>query len=185
MTSTGRQISEDAGVPSLPDMALGLSRVVRFGGQGRQFFSVAQHTLWLDDLAVREKANEEVRLALLLHDGHEALVGDIPSPFKMLDQKKLAHKLDERIFDVFFARHGGYDHYSDKSAQWPVCDAVKMFDWRGLLTEYAVIGPAHKWYLEDPKQEDRRFLEEWISRHARSTSEHYQQEWIKRVVALM
>jgi 5'-deoxynucleotidase YfbR-like HD superfamily hydrolase len=72
----------------LSDIAHGLARVARWNGQtmGSHAFSVAQHTLIVDDIAVLMKpemsANE--RLATLLHDAPEYVIGDMISPFKAL-----------------------------------------------------------------------------------------------------
>ena len=55
----------------IEDVARGLSLINRFGGQSRRAFSVAQHSL-----VVAELAKPHLRLAALLHDAHEALIGD-------------------------------------------------------------------------------------------------------------
>lgn len=70
----------------IEDIAHGLARVARWNGQttGRHAFSVAQHTLLVD--AIAEKTAPEIgasgRLALLLHDAPEYVIGDMISPFK-------------------------------------------------------------------------------------------------------
>jgi hypothetical protein len=185
-TFSGRHISIEKGVPSLPDMALGLSRVVRFAGQGKRFFSVAAHTLWIDDLMQKRHEPEENRLAWMLHDAHESVVSDIPTVFKTLDQKKVGYELDRRIFDTFFARFGGYDAFCDPDVR----DAVKHYDRLALVTEYEVIGPGHKSYLEAPAQEHVVFLTEWLRQAdrkwvANGHSAGIQEEYLRRVLALM
>lgn len=59
----------------LGDLARGLSQLRRFGGQSRRGFSVGQHSL-----VVAELAHPAVRLAALLHDAHEAYLGDWTGP---------------------------------------------------------------------------------------------------------
>lgn len=70
----------------IDDIAHGLARVARWNGQtiGDHAFSVAQHSLLVDDICLHLKPNFERkwRLAALLHDGAEYVVGDMISPFK-------------------------------------------------------------------------------------------------------
>ncbi|HVV41728.1 MAG TPA: HD family hydrolase [Nitrobacter sp.] len=70
----------------IADIAHGLARVARWNGQthGAHIFSVAQHTL-LVEAVMREhtpRADARVRLAALLHDAPEYVIGDMISPFK-------------------------------------------------------------------------------------------------------
>ncbi len=70
----------------LSDIAHGLARVARWNGQthGAHIFSVAQHTL-LVEAVLREQAprvDHRIRLATLLHDAPEFVVGDMIAPFK-------------------------------------------------------------------------------------------------------
>ena len=70
----------------IADIAHGLARVARWNGQteGANIFSVAQHTL-LVEAVIREqapRADVRVRLAALLHDAPEYVIGDMISPFK-------------------------------------------------------------------------------------------------------
>lgn len=67
------------------DIAHGLARVARWNGQtsGSHIFSVAQHTLLVDALARRMNAlDARARLAIMLHDGPEYVIGDMITPFK-------------------------------------------------------------------------------------------------------
>ncbi len=70
----------------IEDIAHGLARVARWNGQttGAHIFSVAQHTLLVDVVARARTASldERVRLAILLHDAPEYVIGDMISPFK-------------------------------------------------------------------------------------------------------
>ena len=70
----------------IADIAHGLARVARWNGQtsGAHIFSVAQHTL-LVEAVMREQAprvDARLRLAALLHDAPEYVIGDMISPFK-------------------------------------------------------------------------------------------------------
>ena len=68
------------------DIAHGLARVARWNGQtrGPEIFSVAQHALLVEALfsAVDPAPPARDRLAALLHDGPEYVIGDLISPFK-------------------------------------------------------------------------------------------------------
>ncbi len=70
----------------LDDIAHGLARVARWNGQtvGGHIFSVAQHSLLVEAIAshLDPDMRREWRLAVLLHDAPEYVIGDIISPFK-------------------------------------------------------------------------------------------------------
>ena len=82
------------------DIAHGLARVARWNGQtkGDHAFSVAQHCVLVEELAVHLDAalDRKARLAALLHDAPEYVVGDMISPFKAalgLDYKAFENRL--------------------------------------------------------------------------------------------
>src|SRR6204780_1790607 len=70
----------------LEDIAHGLARVARWNGQtkGAHIFSVAQHCMLVEALARLRapRLDRGGRLAVLLHDAPEYVVGDMISPFK-------------------------------------------------------------------------------------------------------
>jgi 5'-deoxynucleotidase YfbR-like HD superfamily hydrolase len=70
----------------IEDIAHGLARVARWNGQtvGAHIFSVAQHTLLVEEIARRRAGHLDRRLglAILLHDAPEYVIGDMISPFK-------------------------------------------------------------------------------------------------------
>jgi 5'-deoxynucleotidase YfbR-like HD superfamily hydrolase len=70
----------------IEDIAHGLARVARWNGQtsGRHAFSVAQHSLLVEDISTRLKPDldRRWRLAALIHDAAEYVIGDMISPFK-------------------------------------------------------------------------------------------------------
>lgn len=70
----------------LDDIAHGLARVARWNGQtsGDHIFSVAQHSLLVEAIAghMNPDMSHAWRLAVLLHDAPEYVIGDIISPFK-------------------------------------------------------------------------------------------------------
>src|SRR3954468_10923628 len=70
----------------IEDIAHGLARVARWNGQtkGAHIFSVAQHTLLVEAVARARmpRLDRTRRLAIILHDAPEYVIGDMISPFK-------------------------------------------------------------------------------------------------------
>ncbi len=84
----------------ITDIAHGLARVARWNGQtsGAHAFSVAQHCLVVERLVqeLRPGLSRAARLAALLHDAPEYVIGDLISPFKAavgIDYKAFELKL--------------------------------------------------------------------------------------------
>jgi 5'-deoxynucleotidase YfbR-like HD superfamily hydrolase len=84
----------------LEDIAHGLARVARWNGQtkGAHIFSVAQHSLLVEALAraKQSRLDRNGRLAVLLHDAPEYVIGDMISPFKAVigdSYKAVEHRL--------------------------------------------------------------------------------------------
>jgi uncharacterized protein len=84
----------------IEDIAHGLARVARWNGQtnGVNAFSVAQHSILVEHLVgeLRPKGPRPLRLAALLHDAAEYVIGDLISPFKAavgIDYKALEKRL--------------------------------------------------------------------------------------------
>ena len=79
------------------DIAHGLARVARWNGQttGDHAFSVAQHSIVVEEICAHIQPTLEPRwrLAALLHDAPEYVIGDMISPFKT------ALGLDYRLFE--------------------------------------------------------------------------------------
>ena len=136
ITFTGRNVKADNDeYPSLVDIAVGLSRQPRFGGQTRQWWSVLDHTLFGDELVKGESDTPESRLAWLLHDAHEAVTGDVPTPFKSQSLSTLQDQLDSRIYAAYFRTgYGGY------LSRWHY--HIKLIDKRAMRAEAIVVGPS-------------------------------------------
>jgi 5'-deoxynucleotidase YfbR-like HD superfamily hydrolase len=91
------------------DIAHGLARVARWNGQtqGGHIFSVAQHSLLVEALARAKvpRLDQKCRLAILLHDAPEYVIGDMISPFKAVigDSYKAVEK---RLLAAIHLRFG-------------------------------------------------------------------------------
>jgi hypothetical protein len=86
------------------DIAHGLARVARWNGQttGDHGFSVAQHSIVVEEIAghIDPTLEPRWRLAALLHDAPEYVIGDMISPFKAalgIDYKIFEDKLETAI----------------------------------------------------------------------------------------
>ncbi len=70
----------------IEDIALGLSREVRWNGQtvGEWGYTIAEHSLLVEEIVglLKPTAKKEHRLAALLHDAPEYVIGDLITPFK-------------------------------------------------------------------------------------------------------
>ena len=88
----------------IEDIAHGLARLARWNGQtsGDRPYSVAQHSLLVTDIcsALKTSWPARWRLAALLHDAPEYVIGDLISPFKAavgLDYKGFERRLEAAI----------------------------------------------------------------------------------------
>lgn len=87
----------------LEDIARHLSMLCRFNGACREFYSVATHSILVMEYLRTE--DKETRIRALLHDAHEAYLGDIVRPLKQqiytlqIDMER-AQKVIERRFGI-------------------------------------------------------------------------------------
>src|SRR3984885_5939356 len=93
----------------IADIAHGLARVARWNGQtkGAHIFSVAQHTLLVESVLREQmpRVDARLRLAALLHDAPEYVIGDMISPFKAVlggDYKAV----EKRLLSAIHIRFG-------------------------------------------------------------------------------
>ena len=88
----------------IDDIAHGLARVARWNGQtiGDHAFSVAEHSVIVEQIVTHLYPDLEPkwRLAALLHDSSEYVIGDMISPFKAalgVDYKVFEDKLETAV----------------------------------------------------------------------------------------
>jgi hypothetical protein len=128
-TFTGRQfwpLDPHVDDICIEDIAHALSNTCRFNGHVRQFYSVAEHSVF-----VALTVPVEHRLAALLHDASEAYACDLPRPIKrcVTGYAEAEHRLMECIFEKF-------------GLTLPLPEIVKLHDNRILLDERVQFMPA-------------------------------------------
>jgi len=92
----------------IEDIAHGLARVARWNGQtvGEHAFSVAQHSVVVEEIVahIQPDVAPKWRLAALLHDASEYVIGDMISPFKAalgVDYRTFEERLESAIHTRF------------------------------------------------------------------------------------
>ena len=93
----------------IEDIAHGLARVARWNGQteGDWAFSVAQHSVLVERLFAKMNpdAPRKWRLACLLHDAPEYVIGDMITPFKAMLSSEYAN-VEKRLETAVHIRFG-------------------------------------------------------------------------------
>jgi 5'-deoxynucleotidase YfbR-like HD superfamily hydrolase len=111
----------------ITDIAHALSNVCRFAGHCKEFYSVAQHSVYVSQIVPDEDA-----FAGLMHDCAEAFIGDVTRPLKLMLQEYRV--IEKRIEAALFAGFG-------LPATLPA--SVKLADREMLASEQAALLPPH------------------------------------------
>lgn len=147
----------------LEDIAGGLSKICRFGGQIECFYSVAEHAYWCATQASHDGLPEFVVATILLHDAAEAFVGDVVKPLKIMlaDFSAIEDRVErviERKFGVDFRTHK--DSIRKIDHEMLIAERRAMFSaddvqWPGESTARRLNIDFQKW---SPSQAERHFL---------------------------
>ena len=172
LTASGRDLSLLYMQPAdmlAHDIAHALAQINRFTGHARRPYSVAEHSLLVLEIIEREfpATNVHGRLAALMHDAHEAYVGDMATPLKRLvgPAWDLMEAKAERTLRSAYALHtAAADHaavvkaadliaLATERAQlmppggspWEVLDGVQPVTWVSLMAPERVAMPWTDW----------------------------------------
>lgn len=88
---------------TIEDIARGLAHTCRFAGQVAFYYTVAQHSVLVAEIARTRLNRPDLYLKALLHDAHEAFMGDLATPYKAVipGYSKVARALQEEIAEAF------------------------------------------------------------------------------------
>lgn len=127
----------------IEDIAHALSNECRWGGHCKEFYSVAQHSIFTSKCATQPN-----KLAALLHDASEAYLRDIPRPIKhrLPDYKKLEHYVQDIIAQKF-----GFEY--------PFNEEIKKWDDYALRQEWSDIVLKDKLICKSPTVAEKEFLQ--------------------------
>lgn len=134
--------------PDIRDVAHALSLLTRYRGQIDYNYSVAQHSLLVEEILRLQGYSLLVRKGGLLHDAPEMLISDCPSPLKKQMPEFVA--FEQRIGDLFNC------HFQIKTDVEEIHDADKA----ALIIESFHLFPTSAspkknnnllWYMEPPK----------------------------------
>lgn len=132
-TSTGIAVNLVDPQPEMfciEDIAWSLGMQCRYNGHTKWFYSVAQHCVNVAHCMLRDERTPKQALDGLLHDAHEAYLGDIISPVKRIDgiHQPLdwaAKRIDDAIYEAL-----GHAIPNQETAE-----LVKQMDMSMLMTE--------------------------------------------------
>lgn len=143
-TVSGRRVSlvePDPESISIEDIAHHLSKLCRFAGASRTFYSVAEHAVRVSkafDVAPDCVLSKPRKIWGLLHDAHEAYLGDIIRPVKQLPGVReaiegAAKALDDAIWQrlvlpLLWSDGMWVDEYHAKHRRESVAAAVGQYD---------------------------------------------------------
>lgn len=146
---------------NIRDIACALSRINRFSGATRLPVNVADHSLNVSRLLAMRQASPTVQMLGLLHDAHEAYIGDITTPMRRQIKavagcdvvEQTAARLDQAIRQAFglgrhaLARDLAEVHEADQ--------AVLAAEWRDLMEGPSPIASAPASFAIKPRNADQ------------------------------
>jgi len=133
---------------ALIDIAINLSRIVRFNGCLNRSYTVGMHSLYVEEAARFNGHSPEERLQVLLHDAAEAYIGDIVAPLKSLFPR--IKEMERNILRVIGSKFGVQLD--------PLPDWVGLIDKRATLAEAEVFGMDTTGWLKEVEGIDSSIL---------------------------
>lgn len=139
LTASGHELDLAYAKPAqmvLADVAHALAQINRFTGHCRRPYSVAEHSLLVLDIIEHlfAPASVHCRLAALMHDAHEAYVGDLSTPMKRTVGDGWAlveHRMERTLRSAWVLHTAAFEHAA----------IIKQADLIALATERAQLMP--------------------------------------------
>lgn len=119
----------------IADVAWALSHLCRFGGSSTAFYSVGQHSVLVSALVQAAGGDKRAQLVALLHDAHEMVLADIPSPVKWGMPQAVRDYYTEASNDVDERIRTGLGLHHLGGAAWDSAETVKRADLMALAIE--------------------------------------------------
>ena len=147
---------------TLEDIACGLSKICRFGGQINEFYSVALHSCYVSQIAP-----PDIRLEALLHDASEAYLGDIIKPLKVILGATYTD-IETRFMKVISAKF---------QLDWDDLQGIKQYDTKMLEIEHEYfqkgnLNSFQKAGLKTPEVASHLYYKDYFIREVRRASYH-------------
>ena len=131
---------------TIEDIAHSLSLSCRFNGHTQDFYSVAEHCLWVSDRC------ETYKMEGLLHDATEAYMVDMPSPFK--DRMGNYKSIEDDVMKLIAHKY---------NINYPFPKEVKKWDKESLFFEWHNKVLDNTFISLTPQQAEEQFLETYYS----------------------
>lgn len=116
----------------IEDIGHALSMMCRYNGHCNQFYSVAQHSVY-----VSQMVDNKYKLAALLHDASEAYIADITRPVKpyLINYKEIESRISNAIFKHFEVEYSKDVHDKVKWAD----DTILMNEKRDIMKDISTM----------------------------------------------
>jgi len=135
-------------IPEILPVAQTLARIPRFNGHHDHNYSVAHHSV-AGAMALEEAGRDDAALLFLVHDAHETILGDIPSPLKRhLGEDFRAY--ERRLERHFMASLAGPAFQNPEARK-----AVKVMDRIIVAAEAQCLGVDDGWTEEREEEYER------------------------------
>lgn len=148
-------LTQETSPVCINDIAHHLAHINRFTGATQRSYTVSEHSLLCESMADAQGLSPKWRMAALLHDAHEAYLGDVATPIKkMLRAIQFENNTSYVSINDFPAVHP-WDmledahaahvraHFGLSGSSFLSCDSqvIKHIDLAALAHEKATIGP--------------------------------------------
>lgn len=146
---------------TIDDLSRALSKLCRFNGHVDKPYYVSQHCVIVSHIVP-----EKYALHGLVHDLAESVMGDMPSPLKMLQPafKKLEHKVEKYMFEKM-------------GIKMPLPKSIKLADLQVLAAEIRDLQPqSSDWFMVADIEPYPKKIVPWSSEKAhREFMKRYQE----------